>query len=252
MKNLRAATKGILKRVEQKTGKSIEFVRDDQMSLLATLQIARNGADFHVLRYRPSNEPMDYLVAFQAGFVLRLFENEPSQRFDFAPSPTAGQYVEPLLTTTQFLGPADTQPLCEFAKFIAQWALLNLRSLPIGMRIDSWIAIEYPELKDLQLTSIGLQQQQNVDLLSYKLGKLTIPTPLMGSIGAYALFADRMTDAGTFAIPYEAAGVLSQAEELLDIWDELPVDADHDCLLVDSWAAKLGMSSWYTWIPYRP
>src|SRR5450755_2989240 len=101
MQHLRAATKGILKRVEERTGKSIEFMRDEKLSLLATLQMARNGAEFHVLRYRPTDEPLDYMVAFQAGFVLRLFENEPSKRFDFAPSPTAGQYVEPLLAAEQ-------------------------------------------------------------------------------------------------------------------------------------------------------
>ncbi len=252
MQHLRAATKGILKSVEEQTGKSIQFMRDDTLSLLATLKIARNGEDFHVLRYRPTNEALDYMVAFQAGFVLRLFENEPRQRFDFAPSPTAGQYVEPLLAAGQALGPADKRALPEFAKFVAQWALINLRSLPIGMRIDRWIANEYPELRELQITSIGLQQQQNVDLLSYKLGKLAIPTPLMGTIAAYASFADRMTDGGTFAIPYEAAGVLGQGQELMRLWDEFPDDPQHDCELVDSWAAKIGMSNWYTWIPYRP
>jgi hypothetical protein len=252
MQHLRAATKGILKRVEEQTGMSIQFMRDEKLSLLATLQMARNGADFHVLRYRPTNEPLDYVVAFQAGFILRLFENEPGRRFDFAPSPTAGQYVEPLLDAGQALDPADRKALPEFARFVAQWALMNLRSLPIGMRIDRWIATEYPELRELQLTSIGLQQQQNVDVLSYRLGKLTIPTPLMGAIAAYALFADRMTDGGTFAIPYEAAGVLGQGHELLRVWDKLPADAQHDCQLVDSWAAKIGMSNWYTWIPYRP
>lgn len=252
MQDLCAATNDIIERVEEQTGKSIQFMRDENLSLLATLKMARNGADFHVLRYRPSNEPLDYMVAFQAGFVLRLFENEPGQRFDFAPSPAAGQYVEPLLAAGQALGLVDKKALPEFAKFVAQWALMNLRSLPIGMRIDRWIGTEYPELKELQFASVGLQQQQNVDLLSYRLGKLSIPTPLMGAIAAYALFADRMAVGGTFAIPYEAAGVLAQGQELLSVWDELPADPKHDCRLVDSWAAKVGMSNWYTWIPYRP
>ena len=252
MQELRTVTKGILKRVEEQTGKSIQLMQDEKLSVLATLQMARNGADFHVLRYRPSTEPLDYLVAYQAGFVIRLFETEPGQRFDFAPSPTAGQYVEPLLAAGQALGVTEKRALPEFARFVAQWALMNLRSLPIGMRIDRWIATEYTELKELQLTSIGLQQQQNVDLLSYSLGKLTIPTPLMGAIAAYAVFADRMMDGGAFSIPYEAAGALGQGRELLSLWDEIPADSKHDCHLVDSWAARIGMTNWYTWIPYRP
>lgn len=251
MQYLRAATRRILKRVEEKTGKNIEFMRDENLSLLAALNVARNGAAYHVLRYRPSNDPLDYVIAFQAGFILRLFENEPSQRFDFAPSLNAGHYVEQIITGGQILDPADAGALPEFAKFVAQWALINLRSLPIGMRIDHWIASEYPELKELQLKSIRIQQQQNVNLISYKLGKLTIPAPLMGTVAAYALFADRLTDNGTFAIPYEAAGLLEQGHELLKILDQLPSNAQSDYKLVDSWADKTGMSDWYTWIPYR-
>ena len=66
MQNLQSVTKGILKRVEEVTGKSIQFMRDDNLAVLSTLQMARNGAEFHVMRYRPSNDPIDYFVAFQA------------------------------------------------------------------------------------------------------------------------------------------------------------------------------------------
>lgn len=252
MQYLRAATKGILKRVEEQTGKSIHFMRDEQLTLLATLQMARNGADFHVLRYRPTDGPFDYLVAYQAGFVLRLFENSPEQRFDFSPAPDAGKRVEPLLSAGQALGPDDKKVLPQFAEFVAQWALMNLRSLPIGMRIDQWIAADYPELRDEQQASIALQQQQNVNLLSFSRGKLTVPTTLMGSIAAYALFADRLFGNGTYAVPYGAAGVLSQGEQLLSVWDEVPMDPQHDRVLVDCWASACGLGGWYSWIPYRP
>lgn len=251
MQHLRAVTKGILKRVEELSGKSIEFMRDENLPLLATLQIARHGAEFHVLRYRPSNEPLDYLVAFQAGFVLRLFENEPGRRFDFAPSPTAAKNVEVLLKTGQALGESDRKVLPEYAKFVAQWALMNLRSTPIGMRIDRWIAEELPELKELQTASIAFQQQQNMGILSQKVGKLTVPTTLMGVVAAYALFADRLAGSRGFVIPFEAAGYSRHGQELLDLWDATPAGPTHDCQLVDGWAAASGMNGWYSWIPYQ-
>jgi hypothetical protein len=252
MQHLRSVTRNILKRVEELSGKSIQFMRDEKLPVLATLQMARHGAEFHVLRYRPNNEPLDYLIAFQAGFVLRLFENAPSQRFDFAPSPTAGRNVEPLLATGQALSPDDKKVLPEFAKFIAQWVLMNLRSLPIGMRIDRWIAAEHPELKELQAASIALQQQQNMGILSHRVGKLTVPTTLMGPIAAYAIFADRLAGSKGFAIPFEAAGLLAQGQELIDIWDEIPADAAHDYELVDRWAVSSSLNGWYKWIPYQP
>ena len=72
MQHLQSVTKGILRRVEEVTGKSIQFMRDDNLAVLSALQMARHGAEFHVLRYRPSNDPIDYFVAFQQW--PRLFE----------------------------------------------------------------------------------------------------------------------------------------------------------------------------------
>jgi hypothetical protein len=254
MHPLRPVTKATLARVEAVTGKPIQFMRDDKLALLATLQMARNGADFHILRYQPSNEPLDYLITFQAGFVLRLFDNEPDRRFDFAPDDAAGDHVAALMSAggQQSLGPADRQALPGYARHVAQWALLNLRSLPIGMRIDRWIADTCPELAELQRASITQQQQQNTQVLAHRLGKLSVPITLLGNIAAYAVFADRLLGTRTCAVPYEAMGLLGQAHELLQILDDTPADARHDVALVDRWAAQCGLAGWYRWIAYRP
>ena len=37
MQNLQSVTKGVLKRVEEVTGKSIQFMRDDNLAVLSTL-----------------------------------------------------------------------------------------------------------------------------------------------------------------------------------------------------------------------
>jgi hypothetical protein len=252
MQHLQSVTKGILKRVEEITGKSIQFMRDDNLAVLSTLQMARHGAEYHMLRYRPSNDPIDYFVAFQAGFVLRLFECDPSNRFDFLPDSDAGRRVEVLLKAGQALGTTDLEALPAFADRVAQWALMNLRSLPIGMRIDQWIAADYPELRELQHRGIAVQQQQSMDVLAFRVGKLTVPTTLLGTLAAYALFADRLMGSKTFAIPFEASGLLGHGEELLRIWDAVPHRPSQDCALVDQWAAASGMSGWYSWVPYQP
>ena len=252
MQNLQSVTKGILKRVEEITGKSIQFMRDDNLAVLSTLQMARNGAEFHVLRYRPSNDPIDYFVAFQAGFALRLFECDPSSRFDFLPDSDAGRRVDVLLKAGQALGATDQEALPAFADRVAQWALMNLRSLPIGMRIDQWIATDYPELRELQHRGIAVQQQQSMDVLAFRVGKLTVPTTLLGTLAAYALFADRLMGSETFAIPFQASGLLGHGEELMSIWDAAPHRPDQDRALVDQWAAASGLSGWYSWVPYQP
>ena len=101
MIRLQSSAKSILKKVEDLSGKSIQFMRDDSLQLLSTLQIARNGAEFHVLRYQPSDKPIDYLVAYQAGFALRMFENPPEQRFDFVSTDEAATGASELIKTGQ-------------------------------------------------------------------------------------------------------------------------------------------------------
>ena len=134
---------------------------------------------------------------------------------------------------------------------VYRWALLNLRSLPIGMRIDQWLHQSFPEIREQVITGIAQQQQVNADVLSQHLGNLSVPSHLLGANAAYALLADRLLESGVFSIPYAAIGALPFGHRLLAIWDQIPVDATHDQQLVDAWAAELGMSGWYEWVPFR-
>ena len=184
--------------------------------------------------------------------AFKLAECDPSNRFDFFPDSDSCKQVEVLLKAGQALGATDLEALPAFAVRVAQWALMSLRSLPIGMRIDQWIAADYPELRELQHRGIAVQQQQSMDILAFRVGKLTVPTTLLGTLAAYALFADRLMGSKTFAIPFEASGLLGHGEELLSIWDAVPHRPAQDGALVDQWAAASGMSGWYRWVPYQP
>lgn len=251
MKNLRPETMDILKRVETLSGCPVEFKPDSSLTLRATLQMARNGAPAHVLRYRPSNDPIDYWVAYQAGYALRLFDLPPNERFDFAGTGQGAEQVETLLKTGQPLTDDDKAVVPAFAQMTAQWALMNLRSYATGMRVDQWIADEYPALKDTQAEGVCSIQQENLQLLSKRVGSLSVPISLLAPVGAYALFADRLLGSSMYAIPYRAAGVLEAGKELLRISDTIGPDRGHDRELVDAWASSIGMTGWYTWTPYK-
>ena len=191
MKNLRPGTLGLLERIEVLSGRPVEFKPDSSLTLRATLQFARNGAPAHVLRYRPSNDPLDYWVAYQAGYLLRLLELPPAERFDFAGTGTAPGHVEELLATGQPLTGEGKSALVKFAQMTAHWALINLRSYAVGMRIDQWLADEHPDLRALQADGVDAMQQENLQLLSKRIGTLSIPVPLLAPVAAYALLADR-------------------------------------------------------------
>jgi hypothetical protein len=75
---------------------------------------------------------------------------------------------------------------------MAHWAMMNLRSYAISLRIDQWLADEHPDLQALQADGINAMQQENLPLLSKRLGTLSIPVPLLAPVAAYALFAYRL------------------------------------------------------------
>ena len=252
MKDLRAVTRKVLRQVEDLSGKGIEFMREDDLPVLTTMQTARRGAPYHVVRYRPSNEPLDYFIAYQAGFLIRLYQCADTDRFDFVPGDDAGRRMERVVRDAQTISAEGESAMARFADFTAQWALMTLRSLPIGMRIDRGIAVEMPELKELQRAGIALQQQQNADILSRKIGGLSVPPRLPAMNAAYALFADRLLGNERFEIPYAAAGLRGPGADLLRTWDETASDPGHDRVLVDRWAAQLGLDGWYRWIPFEP
>lgn len=247
---LRPETQALVQQLVALSGKPLEFMRDPGLSVLASLQIARNGAQYHVLRYRPSNDPLDYIVAQQVGFALRMFALPADLRVDFAATGAGEKAMKELIRASTSPSQANRALLPEFAKQVHQWALMQVRSIPIGMRVDDWLYRDYESLRELQAIGLASQQQMNANLLGQRVGGLSAPVAHLAPAAAFALFTDRLLGTQRYAIPFEAAGVLAEGRTLLEIFDATPDDPVHDRALVDHWAEKLGMSGWYEWVPY--
>lgn len=252
MQSLLPETKQLIERLESLSARAVEFFRRDDLAVLATLQIARNGARAHLLHYRLSNEPIDYVVCQQVGIVLRMFQLPADERMDFASNESGEKALEAMLIASSSLSKSDKRALPMFAKRVNQWALTQIRSIPVGMRVDAWLQASFPNLHDLAERGIAAQQQMNADILSLRVGNLTIPSIQLAPPAAYALFADRLLGTSRYAIPFEAAGALPDGKILLNLFDTIPDDPGHDCQLADAWAQHLGMAGWYQWIPYVP
>ncbi len=76
-------THGILRRVEEVTGTPVEIIADGSLQVLAKVTMARPGARSHLLRVRLNRPVPDYLIAYECGFILRLYANAPEKRFEF-------------------------------------------------------------------------------------------------------------------------------------------------------------------------
>jgi hypothetical protein len=68
--------------VEKETGYPVKLLEDPNLPTFAKVHMARGNVPAHFVYYKPTrDESLDYMICFECGFVLRLFENPPDHRF---------------------------------------------------------------------------------------------------------------------------------------------------------------------------
>jgi hypothetical protein len=82
-------TQQIIAEVESLSGRPVHVEEDAGLKTLAQVTPARGASPAHFVRYQPGNPGADYLVAFQLGFVVRLFSCPLDQRFDLTSTPSS-------------------------------------------------------------------------------------------------------------------------------------------------------------------
>jgi hypothetical protein len=210
------------------------------------------------LIYKPvAGEPPDYLICYQCGFMLRQFSNPPDRRFDLASVPAAYDEVRRLLLApdgiARTLGLSDAQ-VTPFGAQLLDGLLIHLHSVPRGLRVATWLVESYPEFRDLQKIQVMRELAQAKGTLNPQIRSMT-PARIYTSTqcisaalaGFWAAALGKPDIKAPYRLHYEKC-----ANELLTIWHELPDDPGHDIELVDRWADKLGLASWYQWVPYEP
>ena len=248
-------TEEILQRVEEVTGTPVEIIADGSLQVLAKVTMARPGASSHLLRVGLNRPVPDYLIAYECGFILRLYANPPAERFEFGHHDAGRAEVLQLLKAPG--GLAQTLHLAEPA--LAQYSgmlydglMTELRSLPIGMRIDGWIYDTYPSLREAQSSAINEQQRTNVQVLDPQIRGMTpskIYTANLSMNAAYALFCDDLYGEGGYSVAYRTAGFAARGMQLLEQWRSIAPEPALDRQLVDAWAQSLGLAKWYRWVP---
>lgn len=254
--NLLPETSEILAVVERKTGTTVEFFADPALPVAASVKIANRNLPCHLLSFNPNKPEIDYHVAYGCGFILRLVECAPERRYVFAGVNAAESAVREqlarCLADKRLTLPPDA--LAHSAKQLYDALMTQLRSIPIGMRIDQWLWEQYPGLRELQRVSLAKQQQENVSVLNPQLAEITPPlvfSAIVSMNAVHALFCDRLLGQLFFAVAYRSAGFDILGDDLIKIWDATPSEATHDRDLVDAWAKQLEISGWYQWLPYK-
>lgn len=240
-------TRRILEVTERISGRPVRVQEDPTLSVLATIKMARGIAPMHLISYRPlAGRQPDYHICYQCGFVIRLFETPPDGRFDFGPSPEASSKMDALL--------ADTPGARSAKETLINGLLTQLRSVPIGLRIDDWLWTICPELREEQVASARLQLRDNVQVLNPSIRrsfpkKVVKANTAMNS--AFALFWATKLEDPSVSLPYLSIGTDVEGKALLDTFVTMDSNPTSDRALVDRWAEELGLSGWYSWKPYK-
>lgn len=250
------AEREILAQAEQVSGYSVAVMQDASLRVLSTVSMARGDVTFHTVRYNPATTRQpEYLVSYQCGFIIRSFQPPAAKRFDISSSERGQRESASIIT--QHLRKKGKLPLPEEALGNIQQQLYNgliiqLRSMPIGIRIDEWLYSEFPVLREQQHQSALRQLKENALSLSPQVTEFSpsqIRTASITMNAAFAEFWARLFGEPQLALPYEASGFRPKGMELLDIATCVPDDPSRDPELIDRWGKELGLQNWYAWVP---
>lgn len=248
--SLLPCTSRIIEEVERVTSRPVVVREEVDLNVLAHIRIARGDDPMHLLRYQPGGDtPPDYGIVYQCGHVLRLYSAPPDRRFDIAVGPEGRQKMAELLRDSRIPPEAG-----DMREILLGGLVTQLRSIPVGFRIEAWIANNFPELADLQRRAAQAQLVQNLEairiaasgLFPRQIGKASVSMN-----AAFAAYWARQWNDASVLVPYKAAGYLDSGTNLMRIYDRTPDDPSLDVHLVQDWAVELKLTGWYEVIPFR-
>lgn len=245
-------TQELIKTVETRTGRLVLVdVQPLSGTLLSSSHIARGSDPAHLIRITPRAQPdSDYLVTWECLHILRVFDPSTNTRFQLSGTPHGRtQAAELAAKHLKKAGlPIQHDAIIGFSKQMYDGLGLQLRSIPVGLRVDSELLELYPALASQQRNAALRQLEDSVKVLAPEVARLTPPKIRRASLNmnaAYALFWARVWNDLTVAIPYRASGFVADGERLLSIFDQLPSEAAHDRELINAWIKYLQLTSWY-------
>ena len=245
----------VLRLVEEKTGLPVHVETDASLppNILAKVTMARGKMPIHRVAYQPDRSASpDYLIVFQCGFVLRHYSLLPADRVDFANTDVAEQTVRQWVSNNPKMPGMTAQNIAGLTGFLYNGLLSQLRSIPVGLRVDSWIMEEYPDLAPLQQEAALKQLSDNAAGLRPDVQATMPKEALVASLSmsaAFAIYWAEKFGQPQLTLPYLTTGHLAAGQALYDIWRDSSIDPGQDRSLIDAWASKLGLQGWYQWVP---
>ncbi len=227
----------LIAEVEQLSGLPVHVAEEPTLNSRATASPARAGSPANWVRYRPGVATLDYLVASQLLFLIRMYACSLEERWDVIT--TEVEHA----ACIKAMGLESSPP--GLANLMVGQIISQLRTYSIGMRIDRWILDHLPGLGSQQVEEIRSQLSENERSLDPEIRR-KFPRPLVNTNSAmnavFASFWAKELNEPRFNLPFVALGYRTRAEELAAVLDTVPDDPRSDRKLIEGWAGVLGLS----------
>lgn len=244
------AQQAALESLERLGGKPVVFREQPQLSNHAKIHVAAADEHAHVLTYNPTAaSQLPYLVCFQCGLAERALRSARDERFNVASTPETYGRVQRLVREKKTI---PEEMVVTYSQMITDGLGTQLRSMPVGIRIDRVLYQSQPELRGMQRVIAERQLKESVGCLSPSIKAMAPELIFIASVGmnaALALEWSRMWNDDAHAVPYRLAGHAAIGERLLASLDAIPDTPHHDRELVSSWAEILGVAGLYAIAP---
>jgi hypothetical protein len=236
--------------LEKLGGKPVALRENAELPNQARIHVAAAAEPAHVLTYNPAaTAELPYLVCFQCGLAERALRSARDERFNVASTPETYSRVQALVRKKKTI---PDGMVATYSQMITDGLGVQLRSMPVGIRLDRMLYQAHPELRGMQRVMAERQLKESVGCLSPSIKAMAPELIFNASVGmnaALALEWARLLGEDTYVVPYRLAGHVALGERLLMSLDTIPDTPHHDRELVFSWAEILGVDSLYTIAP---
>jgi hypothetical protein len=237
--------------VQAESGRTVVVLSDPSIQSTATVCVQDPATPMYTLRYAPALESeLPYLVAFECMMLLRTVRADAGFRFDVVSTAKMGREVHLLVAEhlrKTHPGIADSL-VTQAAGQLGNGLGVQLRSMPIAIRVDDFLRGEYPMLAEMQQVNVERQLQNAMQSLGTAVRNFAPPRLLDASSAmncAFAMFWGRTWNRPELAVPFLSAGFGAIGTKLLELVSSIGSTPNGDRQLVEQWTSLLSLGEWY-------
>ncbi|MEZ5534476.1 MAG: hypothetical protein R3F02_02520 [Thiolinea sp.] len=242
------STQHLIDAATKTSGYGFDIIYDQNLPVSSSVNMAgRDNRERHEIVLRLPSDENNYLIAWQAAFVLHQFGMPETERATLRPDPMGLLEVKNELLTMHPAIPQAQQN--NFTDHVIGGVLSQLHSVPVGMLIDIELHRNYSELQATQKQSLINQVVDHVACLQItpEMFPKSIVRANQVMNAAQALMVAELFDMPGIFEPYQMVGMEAAAALLLEPCLHQAFDATTDRDLIDHWGRNLGITEWYRW-----